>query len=100
LTPKTRPNGPPERKSLKNDAALRSRLRHDWAIADDDHAAARLFLTEQDPQKCRFSAAAGADQGQEFAGLDDDVDPLQDAGVAIAFLQPMDDDAAHLPSTG
>ena len=74
--------------------------RHDGPVADDDHAAALLFLAEQDAQESRFSAAAGADQRQEFAGLGGDVDPLQHAGVAVALLQPVNDDAAHLPATG
>lgn len=48
--------------ALKDDAALRCRLGHNGAVADDDHAPALLFLTEQDAQERRFSAAAGADQ--------------------------------------
>ena len=75
----------------------RRRLRHDRPVADDDHAAARLVLAEQDAQEGRFAAAAGADQRQELAGLGGDVDALQHAGVAVALLQPVDDDAAHLP---
>ena len=85
--------------ALEDNAALRRRLRHDRPVADDDHAPALLFLAEQDAQECRFSAAACADQRQEFARLGGDVDPLQHAGVAVAFLQSMDDDAAPLPCT-
>lgn len=86
--------------ALKDNAALRRRLGHDRAIADDDDTAALLLLAEQNAQERRFSAAAGADQRQEFAGLGGDVDPLEHAGIAITLFQPVNDDAAHLASTG
>ncbi len=86
--------------ALEDDAALWRRLGRDGPVADDDYAAALPFLAKQDAQECRFPAAAGADQREEFAGLGGYVDPLQDAGVAVAFLQPVNDDAAHLPATG
>ena len=66
-------------------AALRGRhVVHDDAV-DLQRAAGDLLKPRDHPQKGRFAAARGADEDDEFALLDVEVDVLQHVDAAVGF---------------
>nr|WP_250853757.1 hypothetical protein [Streptomyces malaysiensis] len=53
------------------------------ASAQGDTACARLFEARDDPQQCALADATGAEEGDEGAGLDLQVEVLQNPPIAV-----------------
>ena len=77
------------------DVALFRRQVVDDALADADLAAGDVFQAGDHPQQGRFAAAGGADQHDEFAVADGDVDAMDDGCRAEGLAHVADCDRSH-----
>ena len=77
------------------DVAILRRIEIDHLVADADLAGGDILEAGHHAQQRRFAAAGRADQRDELAVLDVDIDAVQDLGVTEGFAQILDDDAGH-----
>ena len=70
---------------LKHDAAIESGT-GDRSPVQKDIAAVPDVEADNQSQNCRFPAARSANQADEFARLDDEINPLQDIEYAPVDL--------------
>ncbi len=77
------------------DVALFRRHIIDDAVADPDFAAGDVFKAGDHAQQGRLAAARWADQHDEFAVIDIDIDAVNDARRAKRFTNVADGDRSH-----
>ena len=82
-------HGGVERVALKHhgDVALRRGHTHHIATANAQLAAAGLFQARNDVEQGGLAAARWADQDEEFAGLNGDVDALEHLDLLVALAK-------------
>ena len=73
------------------DAALLDRHGGDVLAGHEDAAAARLLEARQHGERGRLARARGAEQGQEFAGLDLEVEGAHGVDLAVVALADVDE---------
>ena len=76
-------------------AALRRRRRDDIDAVDEDLAAGRVLEAGDQAEKRRLAATRRADEDDEGAVLDGEIDVRDDFGGAEAFLDALENDLAH-----
>ena len=89
-----------ERVALEHhgDVALGGRQVVDDLPADRDHPAGDVLEPGDHAQQGRFAAAGGADQHDEGAVLDFDVDAVDDLDVAVSLAHVANRDLGHFSS--